>query len=98
MPGRLERNKDVAQEVIESGAQHVGRIAQIVTTAVVDVTREVGDLATDMFEMREAAARARRDSGELDTEQIDALPDDETVVLPVTDAVTVEDDDPRPAG
>ncbi|MCK9249339.1 MAG: hypothetical protein M0P31_10260 [Solirubrobacteraceae bacterium] len=92
MPGRLERNKDVAQEVIESGAQHVGRIAQILTTAVVDVTREVGSLATDVFEMREAATRARLDADE--AREIDALPDDDAV--PAADEVEVEvfDDEP----
>lgn len=49
------------QEVVESGATHVGRIATIVTAAVRDVTREVGSWATDMFEMREASRRAQAD-------------------------------------
>lgn len=57
-PGRLETRKDTVQVVIESGATHVGSIAGIVARAVRDVTREVGDWATDVFEMRDAARRA----------------------------------------
>lgn len=61
MPGPLESRKDLVQEVVESGATHVGRIATIVTAAVRDVTREVGSWATDLFEMREASRRAQAD-------------------------------------
>jgi hypothetical protein len=58
VPGRLETRKDTLQVVIESGATHVGSIAGIVARAVRDVTREVGDWATDVFEIREGAKRA----------------------------------------
>ncbi|WP_210494561.1 hypothetical protein [Patulibacter sp. SYSU D01012] len=61
MPGPLESRKDLVQEAVESGATHVGRIAAIVTGAVRDVAREVGSFASDVFEMREASARARED-------------------------------------
>lgn len=61
MPGPLESRKDLMQEVVESGATHVGRIATILTGAVRDVTREVGSWATDLFEMREASQRAQAD-------------------------------------
>ncbi|MGX6449526.1 hypothetical protein ACVU7I_15885, partial [Patulibacter sp. S7RM1-6] len=61
MPGPLESRKDLLQETVESGATHVGRIASIVTGAVRDVAREVGSFASDVFEMREASARARAD-------------------------------------
>ncbi|GAA4397929.1 hypothetical protein GCM10023147_33740 [Tsukamurella soli] len=61
MVGKIERNKDAAQEVVESTAVHVGRIATIIAQAVADVTREIGDIVTDGFEMREAARRAGRD-------------------------------------
>ena len=61
---RAERRKDVAQEVIESGAGHVGRMAGIITDAVREVTRELGEFATDVFEIREASRRAERDAGE----------------------------------
>jgi hypothetical protein len=59
---RLETRKDTIQVVIESGATHVGSIVGIVAGAVRDVTREVGDWATDVFEIRDAARRARTDT------------------------------------
>ena len=59
---RLETRKDTVQVVIESGATHVGRVVGIVVGAVRDVTREVGDWATDVFEIRDAARRARADN------------------------------------
>ncbi|EGD56364.1 hypothetical protein [Gordonia neofelifaecis] len=62
MVGRAERNKDLVQEVVESAAHRVGNIASIITTAVADVAREIGELVTDGFEMREAAKTARDDS------------------------------------
>lgn len=58
---KFERNKDLAQEVVSSAAEHVGEIAKIITNAVVDVTRQIGEIATDAFEMREAAQRAEQD-------------------------------------
>ncbi len=65
-PDRLETRKDTIQVAVESGATHVGGIMGILTGAVRDITREVGEWATDMFEIRDAARRARRDrdSGE----------------------------------
>jgi hypothetical protein len=59
---KLERRKDTIQVAVESGATHVGGIMGIVVGAVRDVTREIGDWATDMFEMRDAARRARADA------------------------------------
>ncbi len=59
MVGNMEINKDTVQVLAESAATHVGRIATILSGAVRDVTREVGDWASDVFEMREAAERAR---------------------------------------
>ncbi len=56
---RLEITKDTVQVVTESAASHLGRIAMIVTGAVREVTHEVGEWASDVFEMRDAAARAR---------------------------------------
>jgi hypothetical protein len=57
----LEISKDTVQTLVESGFEHVGKIASIITAAGRDITRELGDWATDMFEMREAAARAKAD-------------------------------------
>ncbi|EME24146.1 hypothetical protein [Rhodococcus triatomae] len=61
MVGKFERRKDTVQELTESGATHVGRIAMIIAGAVRDVTREVGDWISDGLEMREASRRARED-------------------------------------
>jgi hypothetical protein len=58
---KLETRKDVAQAVIESGVDHVGRIMTIIVGAVGDVTSELGGWATDVFELREAARRAQAD-------------------------------------
>jgi len=64
MVSQFERNKDIAQELIEQTTHRVGRIASIITGAVIDVTREIGDLITDGIEMREASKRARLDDVE----------------------------------
>lgn len=61
-----ETRKDVIQAAVESGATHAGSIMSIVAGAVRDVTREIGDFATDVFEMREAAQRAAADAAEPD--------------------------------
>lgn len=61
MVSKFERGKDSAQDAVESTATAVGRIATIITTAVAEVTREIGGILTQGFEMREAAKRARLD-------------------------------------
>jgi hypothetical protein len=63
---RLETRKDTLQVAIESGATHAGQIMGIVAGAVRDVTRELGDWATDVFEMREAGRRAAADDANAD--------------------------------
>ncbi len=57
----LETRKDTVQVVVENAFHHVGQIAGIIADAGRGVTRELGDWATEVFEMREAAARARAD-------------------------------------
>jgi hypothetical protein len=64
--GRAEIAKDTVQVLAESTAAHVGTIAAILSSAVRDVARELGDLASDVFEMRDAASRATQDAGEDD--------------------------------
>ncbi|MGZ8665648.1 MAG: hypothetical protein ACXWZM_00900 [Solirubrobacterales bacterium] len=59
---KSETRKDTAQVVVESGAAHVGRIANIVSNAVREVTREVGGFATEIFEIRDASKRAEADA------------------------------------
>jgi hypothetical protein len=58
MVDKWERRKDTLQVAVESGATRVGHIMMIVAGAVRDVTREIGEWATDMFEIRDAARRA----------------------------------------
>lgn len=54
-----ETLKDTAQVLTETGVGHIGKIMSIVTDAVRDIAHEVGELATDGFEMFEAGRRAR---------------------------------------
>lgn len=75
MIGPLERRKDTVQVAVESAFSHVGHIATIIAGAGREVTRELGDWATDMFEMREAARRA-----EVEERHPDALQDEPTVL------------------
>jgi hypothetical protein len=63
---RIETRKDTLQVAIESGATHVGQIVGIVAGAVRDVTHELGDWATDVLEMRDAAKRAEADQANVD--------------------------------
>ncbi len=58
MVGKLEIGKDTVQVAAESAATHVGRIATIVTGAVREIAHELGEWATDAFEMRDAAGNA----------------------------------------
>jgi hypothetical protein len=62
MVSEAESTKDTLQVVTESAAEHVGKIATIVTTAVKEIAREVGDWVSDVIEMREASQRAREDT------------------------------------
>ena len=59
---RAEIRKDALQDTVETTATAVGAVTTIVTTAVRDVARAVGGLATDLFEIRESARRARQDN------------------------------------
>lgn len=76
MVSKLERRKDIVQELTESTATHVGKIAMIITNCVRDVTKEIGDLITDGFEMREAAKQAGRDA------RREGRPDDVRIDIP----------------
>jgi hypothetical protein len=57
----LETRKDTFQVAVEGAFHHVGQIAGIIAGAGREVTRELGDWATEVFEMRDAARRARAD-------------------------------------
>jgi hypothetical protein len=60
---KSEIGKDALQDGVEATATAVGTVTTIVTTAVRDVARTVGGLATDLFEIRESARKARKDQG-----------------------------------
>lgn len=59
--GKGEIRKDALQGTVEAAATAVGAVTTIVTAAVRDVAHAVGGLATDLFEIRESARRARED-------------------------------------
>jgi hypothetical protein len=58
MVSKLEVAKDAAQVLTESAANHVGRIAVIISGAVREIAHEMGEWASDAFEMRDAASKA----------------------------------------
>ena len=58
-----EIRKDAVQNTVEAAAGAVGQVATIITTAVRDVAGTVGGLATELFEIRDAARRAAADQG-----------------------------------
>jgi hypothetical protein len=72
MVSRLESGKDTLQEGVESAAIHAGRIMAIVAGAVRDVTHEIGEFATEVFEMREASQRAEADRADPDVGRVDS--------------------------
>jgi hypothetical protein len=68
---RAEIRKDALQDTVETTATAVGAVTTIVTTAVRDVARTVGGLATELFEIRESARRARDDHESHDVPPVD---------------------------
>jgi hypothetical protein len=56
-----EIRKDALEDGVEATAGAVGAVATIITGAVRDVARTLGGLATDLFEIRDAARRAAED-------------------------------------
>jgi hypothetical protein len=54
-----EIRKDALQHTVEAGAEAVASVTTILATAVRDVAHAVGGFATEVFEIREAARRAR---------------------------------------
>ena len=56
-----EIGKDAVQSTVEAAASTVGEVATIVTNAVRDVATALGGLATEVFEIREAARKAAED-------------------------------------
>jgi len=55
---KAEIRKDAVQGAVEAAATTVGEVATILTTAVRDIARSVGGLATEVFEIRDSARKA----------------------------------------
>ena len=55
---KAEIRKDAVQGAVEAAATTVGEVATILTTAVKDIVRSVGGLATEVFEIRDSARKA----------------------------------------
>jgi hypothetical protein len=75
MVSRAESGKDSLQQGVESAATHAGRAMSIIAGAVRDVTREIGEFATDVFEIREARQRAEHDRVSVDAEVVSVDPE-----------------------
>jgi hypothetical protein len=61
---KAEIRKDAVQDGVEAVTHAVGQGTQIVIGAVSEIAKTVGGLATDLFEIRDAAKRASADSGQ----------------------------------
>ena len=66
---KAEIRKDALQDGVTAASHVVGSVATILTTAVSDVARAMGGFATEIFEIRDSARRARQDH-ELDHDQV----------------------------
>jgi hypothetical protein len=56
---RTEIGKDAVQSAVEAAATTVGQVTSIITRAVKDVAGAMGGFATEVFEIRDSARRAR---------------------------------------
>jgi hypothetical protein len=64
MKDRLSRGeirKDAVQGTVEAAAGTLGQVATILTGAVRDMASAVGGFATEVFEIRDSARRAREE-------------------------------------
>jgi len=56
---RTEITKDAVQHTVEAGAETVANVSMIVATAVRDIASALGSFATEVFEISDAARKAR---------------------------------------
>ncbi|MFL6173365.1 MAG: hypothetical protein ACJ716_10805 [Marmoricola sp.] len=59
---KAEIRKDAVQDGVEAVTHAVGQGTQIVVGAVQGIAKTVGGLATDLFEIRDAAKKAGADA------------------------------------
>ena len=57
-----EISKDAVQSALEAAATTVGQVTSIITHAVKDVAGAMGGFATEVFEIRDSARRAREEN------------------------------------
>jgi hypothetical protein len=57
-----EIRKDAVQSAVEAAATTVGQMTSIITHAVKDVAGAMGGFATEVFEIRDSARRAREEN------------------------------------
>jgi len=63
---KAEIRKDAVQDTVTAAASTVGSVATILTGAVTDVVKAVGGLATEVFEIRDAARKASQQNDQPD--------------------------------
>ncbi|MGH3722561.1 MAG: hypothetical protein ACRDUS_00350 [Mycobacterium sp.] len=95
MVGPVERNVNVAQEVVESVGSRVGRIIRIITRTVGEVAHEISGVVADGFEIAEAAKRARADQErwDADDQAEDDVDDDADLAAEAAESDLEEDAD-----
>lgn len=59
---KAEIRKDQVQDSVEAATHAVHQVSSIVIGAVGDVVKALGGFATDLFEIRDAARKARQES------------------------------------
>ncbi len=69
---KAEIRKDAVQSTLGAGAETVAEVTTLVVHAVRDVVDALGGFATEVFEIREAARRARAESEDEATEDVPA--------------------------
>ena len=57
-----EISKDAVQSALEAAATTVGQVTSIITQAVKEVAGAMGGFATEVFEIRDSARRAREEN------------------------------------
>jgi hypothetical protein len=55
---KTEIGKDAVQSTLEAAAETVSAVTTIITHAVRDVAKALGDFGTELFEIRDAAKKA----------------------------------------
>ena len=55
---KAEIGKDAVESTLDAAAETVGKVTTIITGAVRDVAKALGDFGTEVFEIREAGRKA----------------------------------------